>query len=149
MPLATRLRDALLKAGFSQRAFAKAIAAETGGPAEHERRQLLRHLAGENTPDEDRARLYARLLGRPADYFIDEQPTRKVDLLVELHGLVATLTEMIAAAELLSRLEALETQVDAQGEAQTKALKALTAGIRKLERQLAPEAPRAKEETGP
>lgn len=39
------------------------------------------------------------------------------------------------ASDLRRRLAVLEATVEAQGEAQTKALKALTAGIRKLERQ--------------
>lgn len=41
---------------------------------------------------------------------------------------------------LRDRLAAVEATIDSQGEAQTKALKALAAGIRKLERQLVPAA---------
>jgi hypothetical protein len=52
-------------------------------------------------------------------------------------------------AHLEARLEALEATVEEQGQAQTAALRALTAGIEQLERQLIPEARQATEGTGP
>ena len=47
------------------------------------------------------------------------------------------------ASDLRRRLIELEATVEVQGESQTKAMKALTAGIRRLERQLAAGAPPA------
>lgn len=49
-------------------------------------------------------------------------------------GVPAAKASVQVVADLEHRLEQLEGTVSAQGEAQTKALKALTAGIRRLER---------------
>lgn len=48
-----------------------------------------------------------------------------------------------AGKSVLALLEELSAKVDAQGKSMTMALKALTAGIRRLERRLEAEAPRA------
>lgn len=152
-PLATRLRQALQEKGYSQRQLAKLIAAETGLKEEHERRQLLRHLAAENTPDDDRARLYARLLDKPDDYFIDDRPAR-AQLVDQIHGMVALIDDLRAVVEerfperaageapadplleLALRLEALEGAVDGMAQATAESLSRLEAAIGRLSVQL-------------
>lgn len=161
LPLADRLRQAIADKGISQRELARRIAGPEADPkrVENERRQIGKYLAGQHAPTPERATLLAEILEKPSGYFIDpdEGRTRLIDQMRSLVTLVEGILERLpaegegSAADLrllARRLQSLEAKVDAQGEATTKALKALTAGIRKIERQLTPGArPASREKT--
>lgn len=150
-----------MEADISQRELARRVIARTDGPnpgerrVENERRQIGRYLEGKHSPEPDRARLYAEILGKPADYFIDEQPSRTVDVLVELRGMVADLNRMIEGeggderplAQIARLLGALEATVETQGAAMTKALGGVEERLERLEEgaasSAAPQAPKA------
>lgn len=166
LPLPDRLRQAIEEAGISQRELARRIIArldDTDQPdprrVENERRQLAKYLAGQHAPERTRAELLSQLLEKPVGYFVERDEVR-LRLIDQIRGLADGLDDLTALVmerlpeedeegdagdvrAIARRLGALEATVAEQGEAQIKALKALTAGIRKLERQLTPEAPSA------
>jgi transcriptional regulator with XRE-family HTH domain len=152
--VAFQLRAALKERGMSQRELARQLAGQGAekNRVENERRQIAKYLSGETLPSPEKAERMAELLEQPADRFQGSDagpPRRLLDQIVALRELTEEIGVMIEQrlpdGDALDRLEALEAKVEKQGKAQTTALKALAAGIRRLESQLAPEARRASE----
>jgi transcriptional regulator with XRE-family HTH domain len=155
--VALRLREALKQRLMSQRELARRLAGDdaTGRRVENERRQIAKYLSGENLPSPEKAARMAGILDQPADFFQDADagpPRRLLDQIVALRELTEEVRVLIderllPADDLEARLSSLEAHFEQQGQSQVKALKALTAGIAKLERQLVPQAHRASGES--
>jgi hypothetical protein len=155
---ATNLRTALDNLDMPVRELARRLTFHDAPEKdrERERRSLNRYLAGENVPTIAKARRIEDAMGLKhgallADDTV-ERPARTVDLLAEIKGLLATMDHTIEqtraadadrSPEIAVRLESLEAVVDAQGQATTKALRALAADVRRLERRLAQPEPEA------
>lgn len=139
---------------MSQRQLAREIAGtDDQRRIENERRQIGKYLAGQHAPSPEKARRIAGILGKPAEFFIDEVAAAKrlPELMGEVYELVADISDLIEerlggelpkappwAATLHDHLRGLEGAVDRMADATTQSLARLEGAIAELSDRIEP-----------
>jgi len=108
---AALLREAIQAAASSRRRLSGELAATTGNEQDSEYRALGKYLAGDETPNPERAAILAVLLEEPRLALVSEVAARRRDRLAELESTVDALRPLLRVGDLQEQLDDLARRV--------------------------------------